>query len=534
MATQTMSMSPAFFKKLGSCYKNTEEALEEFIDNCYDAGPSEIHFRTELLEDSKKAGTYIVTDNGCGMSEIELRNAFDMGNNVLARVGGSIGAFHVGMKSAMFKVGLCLQVYTVDHSGNGTYAIVDYDHMVKTNSCAIRYRSFNPVDRKFFNQYVPSGSKHGTVFVFTELINARAQAAYERKRFSNRFGTTYRHRLADPSQPKMYFKSKKKSTPITAIDSIGWDLYPKCRKTTGKVPVTFRYSNVDYDWHWRCVFVSADDAKLYYDSTTGNPDPRAGNRSGVYYIREDREMLPADWDQLYGKMYTRYSHLNGLFFEVFVSNKLDRFLGLKMTKNGINFADDPAREKFRQHVMDTLLDQIKDAKKINSKDKNIGPPPPPSIDVQKENEHFANTVLPAVETKLNGLPPKPPGVGKGAAKGKKKGQRSNTGKKRGPNRKWNYELETVDDISDSYMLDPVIKNQDTISIRLNSRNELVKEFNTTANSDLREALRGMFCSNACGIMEAQRGEEWEVDVVDRFRRTVTANNNVFVKHNKNA
>ena len=84
------------------------------------------------------------------------------------------------------------------------------------------------------------------------------------------------------------------------------------------------------------------------------------------------------------------------------------------------------------------------------------------------------------------------------------------------------------------MLDPVIKNQDTISIRLNSRNELVKEFNTTANSDLREALRGIFCSKACGVMEAQRGEEWEVDVVDKFRRTETANNNVFVKHNKSA
>ena len=520
----SIGMAPYFLQHLGLFYRSPLEAAEEIMENPFDYKASEIHFRTELISGTKKAGLWIFADDGIGMSYFELDAALNMGNNK-KRYGNAMGRFHSGLKAAMFKLGLRMEIYTVHRGGAGTFAILDYNEMIKNGNTNYSINQFTPTEWAIFDTYVPNGKRHGTVIVFSELVSPLARASDERKRFTTRFGQTYRHRLADPNEAKMYFCSSKKKTPIVPIDVIGWDLYPTCQKTSGKAKATFIENQVNYDWYYRVVFVSAADAKQLYDPTSGNPDPRSGARSGVYWIRENREILSADWDQLFGKLHTRYSHLNGFYVEVFLSNDFDPFLGLKITKNGINLSDSDASKRFRQHVYDTLFDQIDNAKKINSNNKKIIAPPPPSEVVQKENEHFCKKDMAKVERDLEGVPVK---KAKKPGTGKKKKKTKNTGKKSGPRTKWKWILETVDDLDIHYTIRTRIIDQNTIRIELNSGNELVKYFNACQNSEFRDMLRGMFISQACGIMKMRGDEECEA-AINQYRRTITYNNDIFMK-----
>ena len=275
--------------------------------------------------------------------------------------------------------------------------------------------------------------------------------------------------------------------------------------------------------------MSAAEAGQLHDTGSGNPDPRAGARAGVYWIREDREILSADWDQLLAKPHARYSHLNGFYVEIFLSNDFDPFLGLQTTKNGINLLENDDSERFRRHAHDTVKRYIEDAKNINSKANKTVTPPPASEVVQKENEHFCKKDMAKVERDLEGVPAKKttktePGSSKGRQKAK------NTGKKTGPRTKWEWILVTVNDIDDKYMVEPRVNDEKTIRVELNSRNQLVKYFNTCQDPESRHIMRGIFISQACAIMKVyENGDEDDRAAINKYRRDITYNNNVFME-----
>jgi hypothetical protein len=78
-------VDPPLTAILGESYNSSERALRELIDNAWDAEATEVHVTLpEILSDA----LIIVTDNGSGMKEQEVRNIYlDIANPCFSRKG---------------------------------------------------------------------------------------------------------------------------------------------------------------------------------------------------------------------------------------------------------------------------------------------------------------------------------------------------------------------------------------------------------------------------------------------------------------
>jgi len=67
-------VDPKLAELLGETYKSTEDAIKELIDNAYDADASSIHI--SMPEIFVENAVVIISDDGTGMKELEVRNEY--------------------------------------------------------------------------------------------------------------------------------------------------------------------------------------------------------------------------------------------------------------------------------------------------------------------------------------------------------------------------------------------------------------------------------------------------------------------------
>src|SRR6185503_17269361 len=78
-------VDPRLTAILGESYTSSERALRELIDNAWDAEATEVHV---TLPDILADDPIIVTDNGSGMKEQEVRTVYlDIANPCFSRKG---------------------------------------------------------------------------------------------------------------------------------------------------------------------------------------------------------------------------------------------------------------------------------------------------------------------------------------------------------------------------------------------------------------------------------------------------------------
>lgn len=87
---------------------DVEVAICDLIDNSFDADAKNVHLHIEeLLEDGETTGLiskYVIVDDGLGMDENALINAFTLGSD-RSYDNGSLGKFGLGLKSAGLSLG---------------------------------------------------------------------------------------------------------------------------------------------------------------------------------------------------------------------------------------------------------------------------------------------------------------------------------------------------------------------------------------------------------------------------------------------
>ena len=125
MKTRQVDITPdkTLIKKLGMTGYRTEQAIAELIDNSIDArlDASTEHVRVVL---DFALMRIVVSDDGCGMSLSELKNAL-----IIAKgpqdAAGRLGRFGLGMKSACSNLGKAFSIRTA-RAGQETL-VAEYD-----------------------------------------------------------------------------------------------------------------------------------------------------------------------------------------------------------------------------------------------------------------------------------------------------------------------------------------------------------------------------------------------------------------------
>ena len=73
VAAAQFRVDPKLASLLGENYRSTEYALKELVDNAWDADATEVDIH---LPGPMTSAPVVVKDNGCGMTELELREHY--------------------------------------------------------------------------------------------------------------------------------------------------------------------------------------------------------------------------------------------------------------------------------------------------------------------------------------------------------------------------------------------------------------------------------------------------------------------------
>lgn len=164
-----------------SGYKNTAKALDELIDNSFEAGAGNVHvvFGYEGTRSEKKPEQIAVIDDGVGMYAEMIRLAVTWGGTDRENSRSGIGRFGFGLPSSCVSQGKRFEVYSKVEGGQWNAAIIDLDdiergafttpdgHVVVPPPKPAKLR---PFVLDYIKKQMPGGDlKRGTVVVMDKL-----------------------------------------------------------------------------------------------------------------------------------------------------------------------------------------------------------------------------------------------------------------------------------------------------------------------------------------------------------------------------
>jgi hypothetical protein len=203
-------------------------AVEEFDDNSISKNATKIvNILLPDIDDNSRLGAFCTIDNGCGMTEKELHQAFAMAKNHKERNVHDIGSFHMGMKTAAMSMSNSLTILSRPEDGKIVGLHADFQLMAENNT-------FKPTDhcdnvneewatkyisRAIYEQFVKNPT--GTLVYCSTLLPGARQSysnAFEelRKALGNCYSTQKLHANATPFE--IVVESNKSSEIITPTD----------------------------------------------------------------------------------------------------------------------------------------------------------------------------------------------------------------------------------------------------------------------------------------------------------------------------
>jgi hypothetical protein len=337
-------------------------AISDLIDNSITARATKIDIRFEWQGRESRA---VIADNGCGMSEAQLRDAMRLGstNPLELRAPGDLGRFGLGLKTASFSQCRRLTVYTQQGSSVGAIRRWDLDHLAKPgiSGWQLLHRPAPGSD-----QYLalPKEWKSGTIVLWEILDRAVGSAAAgdqsARKRFYanlalledhlamtyHRYLSTPRHRLEIKLNGNLVagwdpFAREHRSTRVFPEESITIEGIPGTMVVTG--------------------YVLPHKDRLGADAHQGLSGPRGWNaQQGFYLYRNERLILPGNWLGLGSTTpWTKEEHYKLARLMVDIPNSMDQHWQLDVKKSS---AIPP--EQIRDRLRDLAARVRKDARTV--------------------------------------------------------------------------------------------------------------------------------------------------------------------------
>lgn len=151
----------SLIQKLGLVGYRTVQAIAELLDNSIDARieNQEEKIIVKLNFEEKRI---IVKDDGCGMDELDLKNALTIAKGT--KSDGSLGQFGIGLKSACSALGKKFVINTSKINSNKEYK-VEYDEVKWLSDDSLDWKNF-----KIFEKILTSEEDwHGTTITIGDL-----------------------------------------------------------------------------------------------------------------------------------------------------------------------------------------------------------------------------------------------------------------------------------------------------------------------------------------------------------------------------
>ena len=184
-------------------YPNIYAAIEEYIDNSFDAFERDCSSQIELapatITFSLEADSMIVADNSTGMNEEQLKTALRLGDSGTGKSGieNSLGVFGCGASSAALTIGESLVFLTKTKTGELLYGALDPEYIQSQGQWVYPLRPANEAERADFEKFVGEGSVSGTVAIVRGLAEPPKKKSSFYDTLKKKILTRYSHRFLD-------------------------------------------------------------------------------------------------------------------------------------------------------------------------------------------------------------------------------------------------------------------------------------------------------------------------------------------------
>jgi hypothetical protein len=307
------------------------EAIADLVDNAFDAEASRIGITISRARDDFEIA---IGDDGSGMDQEILDQALRLGSLTERDVTTDLGKFGMGLVTAGLSLSRRTKVITKQDAEYLT-SIVDVDEVQRTNSFCKHLAPSNEEDKKLFQEKVGE-VESGTLVILTKTDGLS-------NRNTTQFANVLRKHLGEVHR---YFLSAGKSISINGEDLKPLDplmlddpeteifsdeLYPieldeDGEKSTEQIRV--RISLIPHD------FAQSD-----------NRLAKGLAHQGFYLMRNNRQIQRA----VTLEYFTKHNDFNRMRGEIFLSGKLDRYVGIEFTKRAVVF-DQAIQDKLGHHL----------------------------------------------------------------------------------------------------------------------------------------------------------------------------------------
>lgn len=162
--------NPNFLKSLRESGYSNYTSIADLIDNSIDTNVNSTHVEVTINHSKGEYKSLQICDNGCGMSQDTLKEAFKLGALTGKNREHDLGSYGTGMKAASLSWGRCFEVRTKTADGDLLIATYDLDAMIEKSSFDIPFRVGTSEECDEFKKQVNSDT--GSIITVTKIDRA--------------------------------------------------------------------------------------------------------------------------------------------------------------------------------------------------------------------------------------------------------------------------------------------------------------------------------------------------------------------------
>jgi len=319
--------NPPSAKRLMSSLRNlgydSYRAMMDLVDNSIDAEAKVIEVE---IRGSKDDLTISVSDNGCGMDEVTLKEALRLGSETTHDV-TDLGTFGLGLVTASISQAKRIEVVTKAIGGSVLRGGFDLEEMERENKFLIW---IEPADDTDYH------GPHGTVVTLT---NVDSISNWDAQTFANtlrrRIGQTFRKFLRSGVTIKVNGKAAEPIDPLMLS-------HPDTQIVLDDV------LEIGDGFVIEVKAVELPDLGISGNSEAGIT-PR---NAGFYVVRNNREIIVSESFDLF----TKHAEVSHFRAEVSFDGSLDSYFRVDVTKSRIDVTNQAFVDKLREVCL-TLIKQ---------------------------------------------------------------------------------------------------------------------------------------------------------------------------------
>jgi hypothetical protein len=338
-------------------------AIADLVDNSFDAEADSVWISTQKKGDDF---TISVADDGCGMDERVLQQAYRLGAITEHDPERDLGKFGVGSASASLSIARKTTVITKSSKSPCLVKIIDLDHMVATNTFAVHMGKAGTLDADMLADTLEDAPT-GTLVRLEKCDNIRSKSNLTQ--FNNQLrkhlGQTFRIFLA--AGKRIYINGKL----IAPIDPMLLDGFTyatdryQSRVFSDDVyalRISENGATKEEKIRIRIVLLPNIDKKLWDERWPRDVPKPSQQGQGFYVLRNNREIAEAERLELFVK----HNDYNRFRAEIFFNASLDSHMGVNFTKRRL----DVSQSLFDQ-LQAYLKPQLDTVRKVLNRERTV-------------------------------------------------------------------------------------------------------------------------------------------------------------------